>query len=251
MNNRWMFVGNDERFRICQQLAEVEGKEVCSIAETLYVDRLEEAITQFQPGHLVLPIQPLKVLPNPTIIPKQTRIYVGGGKEVLDAHFQQLLTSYLQDEQFLVDNAKLTAEAWVHHFYEKDYGSLYGKKFLIAGYGRVGRALAARIHANEGKVYVLSAEARERTSAEAAGYEAKSLSIEIDLSDMYLINTIPAQWYRPKKTDPLRLFDLASFPHCLKDVNHFEYDTVLPTLPGKYFPIDAAKLLYRTLQRLA
>lgn len=251
MNNRWLFIGEDARFHICQQLAEVDGKEVQRISETPYIDELVEVIEQFQPGHIVLPVQPLNILPASQVIPKHTRIYVGRGEDLVRSRFQQSVISYLQDEKFLVANANLTAEAWIHHFYKNGYGALYGKAFVVAGFGRVGQALAKRIRAHGSKVSILSAKVVERQKAKEDGYDAYSLTSTIDLSSQYLLNTIPFRWYTPNENRPIRLFDLASFPHCLTDANCFEYDTVLPTLPGKHFPIDAAKLLYRTLQQLA
>lgn len=251
MNNRWLFIGNDERFRICQQLAEVEGKKAVLVPETTCIEELEEMIEQFQPGQIVFPIRPLAVRPNPQVIPENATLYVGGGDAAVRDEYRQTMHCYLKDEGFLVANAKLTAEAWVHHFYTTCHSAIYKKEFIVAGFGRVGKAVAARLQQNEAEVRVLSADPTERQAAKEAGYDVAPLTSSVDMVDAYVINTIPIQWYTPEKTLPLRLFDLASFPHCLTDATRFEYDTVLPTLPGKHFPIDAAKILYRTLRRLA
>lgn len=250
MAKRWVFLGKDERFRICQQLVEREGHEAVLVRNIAYMKELEELLRTFQPDVIVFPVQPLQVYPCVEAIPEQATLCLGGGGDEVFGDRVQMVKRYLQDEQFLQENAKLTAEAWVDHFYRNGYGALYGKSFIVAGYGRVGKAIGARIRQNEGDVLVVSADEGERLAAKEAGYAVLPLSSTFDVSQAYLINTIPAKWYTPEKVLPLRLFDLASFPHCLTEPTHFEYDTILPTLPGKHFPIDAAKILYQTLQRL-
>ena len=43
------------------------------------------------------------------------------------------------------------------------------------------------------------------------------------------------------------VYDLASYPGCLKDGVERDHYELLPALPGKFFPNDAANILYNSI----
>ena len=63
------------------------------------------------------------------------------GKSVIKTlDFRLLLI--LQDELFIWENARLTAEAFIHVYYNEMGRTIAEKQFYVAGYGRVGKMVA-------------------------------------------------------------------------------------------------------------
>ena len=108
--------------------------------------------------------------------------------------------------------------------------------------------LLNRLHA---RVIIAVRSEEQRAEALAYGYDAYTLSPELQCKADFCINTIPVPWLTMDYTAIcfMPIYDLASAPGCLQDIKLSQYE-LLPALPGKYFPKEAASLLYDTIVEL-
>ena len=85
--------------------------------------------------------------------------------------------------------------------------------------------------------------------AKAFRYESTYLKDIAEVEADYMVNTIPAKWLDEKLNDiiTMPIYDLASYPGCLQDGVERDNYELLPALPGKFFPKDAAKVLYQSI----
>ena len=120
----------------------------------------------------------------------------------------------------------------------------------MAGYGRVGKMVADALSSLGGNVTVIARSDAQLGEAEMRGFSAEQFTNHLKMSDSYLVNTIPAKWFTKQFEIPHFIFDLASAPGCLREASTSEYYRLLPGLPGKYFPVDAAISLRGALERI-
>jgi len=256
---KWLFLGNDPRIKKSVSLMEFPEREITHVETMEWTAELEDLCKKMQPDCIVFPIQPLAYRKeiDPACIPKDTVLFFGRvsgqWKEI-----SELFTSYfyLQDEQFIWQNAKLTAEGWVAAFYEKNQKSISGKTFHVTGFGRVAKMLASILKSMGAKVFIFVRSEENACEAKAYGYDAAILTPQRFAKEpiSWLLNTIPAQWftndYFNSSGDEMILYDLASAPGCLREVDLEDRYDLMPGIPGKYFAEDAAKLLSDTIIQL-
>lgn len=101
-----------------------------------------------------------------------------------------------------------------------------------------------------GQVIVVARSEAQLAEAKLLGYQIASIAEELPMEGNYLVNTIPAKWLEIGNQHPLFIFDLASAPGCLVETKNVEYYRLLPGLPGKHFPFDAASALKDALNRI-
>lgn len=251
-NDKWLFIGTDKRMALCSEMMAARGK-VCRAMETdRYSEEMGEVIRDFAPHHIVFPILQMKGTVPPSLIEKGTKLYVGVASSEWLLPFKQAditVHRYLQEELFIWENARLTAEAFVAVYYAQQRQSVFGKHFYVAGYGRVGKMVVDVLSSLGGKITVIARSEADRSEAVTRGFAVKKMSDVLELGGC-LVNTIPAKWLSSKKNKNLSIFDLASAPGCLTEAAAPEYYTLLPGLPGKYFPRDAATALIGALERV-
>lgn len=250
---KWLFIGDDARLSVCKDFMCEEGRD-CKIVRTdRWTEKLQQIILEFQPHHIVLPIRQLAGEIPLHLFKSKPTFYVGNGsKEWLrvlhDAHLT--LHTYVQEELFVWENAHLTAEAFLKEFYKETARVVKNTSFHVAGFGRVGKMVARLLQEMGGDVKILARSPEQLAEAEMMGYKNASIDLPAAYKGSYLVNTIPARWLTIQRNRPLFIFDLASAPGCLVEPENIEYYTLLPGLPGKHFPIDAAIVLKDALNRM-
>ena len=246
----------DARFHYLKQALSSEW-DVKMFSSTVWDEKLKNKINHLQPKVIFLPIQALAV---ETLfeLPKSCEVlFIGKNNDAIEQEIKKMdihTFYYLEDEQWIWDNANFTAEGLINYFYTHEKQAIYNKKFIITGYGRVGKRLAYALHHLGASVIIA-------VRSEHQLYEAKSYGFQIEAlenlltnqkdNSAYLINTIPFKWLR--KSGALnfnKVYDLASDPGCL-----LESDEQIPTnyahalsLPGMYFPRDAGYLIAQAVQ---
>lgn len=252
-NEKWLFIGTDKRLSVCCGLMEQKGYISRYINTNAYTDELESVLIEYKPDHIVFPILEMTGSIPLELIRKTTKLYTGvvsdeWKKPYADAHFS--IDSYLQDEIFIWENARITAEAFISVFYNEFGQTIDRKQFYVAGYGRVGKMVADALSSLGGNVTVIARSDAQLGEAEMRGFSAEQFSNHLKMSEAFLVNTIPAQWFTKQFEIPDFIFDLASAPGCLRETSTNEYYRLLPGLPGKYFPVDAAISLSGALERI-
>ncbi len=252
-SEKWLFIGTDLRLSVCKEHMSNEGK-TCKIVQTDTVtEELESVLLRFQPDHIVFSIGEIKGVVPVHLLANQPKLYVGNVSKEWLMPFQDaglVIQHYLQEELFVWENAHITAEAFLREFYEKTHRIVRNTSFHIAGFGRVGKMTAQLVQAMGGKVTILARTEEQLAEAKMLGYKSCSIDSPLEITNCYVVNTIPAKWLKIEKTKPLFVFDLASAPGCLVDSENHEYYKLLPRLPGKHFPIDAALVLKEALDRM-
>lgn len=221
---------------------------------------LQEQLDQLQPEILFLPIQQMTA-EIPFQFPDSCEtLFVGKTYKEIEGELNKAgrqIHFYLEDEEWIWDNANLTAEGFIHYFYINEKQAIYNKEFIITGYGRVGKRLAHALHHLGAKVIISVRSEHQLYEAKSYGYSFETLDHLLEeraQKETYLINTIPSKWLTVSQTQEYKaVFDLASQPGCLIDAETIPPNYHLTTsLPGMYFPQDAGQLIARAvLKQLA
>jgi len=153
------------------------------------------------------------------------------------------LVDYGAREDFLLRNAGLTAAGTLPLLGTPE--ALPGLRVLVAGYGRIGRSLAALLREKGSAVTVLARRAADRAAAAASGCEALPFDGAAGEWDA-LVNTVPAVVFDAPALSRIRCgtyLDLASAPGGFDPeaaaALHLTV-TAAPGLPGKTAPEAAA-----------
>lgn len=257
MKKKCIIIGTDLRLSYFHT-AISSDLETKLIATMTWDDELKEAVEQFEPQILFLPIQPLQ-MKCPFILPESCKVlFVGKQNEEIEKEIERRnmhVFAYLEDEQYIWDNANLTAEGFINYFYTQEKQAIYNKQFIITGYGRVGKRLAHALHHLGAKVVISVRSEHQLFEAKSYGYDIETLENVLDKQknqSAYLINTIPSKWLENKQADLFKqVFDLASNPGCLLDTKeNIPSNYALATsLPGMYFPQDAGLLIAQAVQK--
>jgi len=250
--DKWLFIGTDSRMSASSEIMSEIGYN-CRVLKTDSVtDELKEVLSNFSPDNIVFPILQMKGEFPLELIRDDTQLYVGVASDNWLNPFRQKnfdVHHYLRDELFIWENALLTAEAFIAVYYSRTTRTIAGKHFYVAGYGRVGKMVADVLSSLGGYITIIVRADAQHGEAKARGFEVVQ-SVANYKRDSCLINTIPSKWLSITDNANLLIFDLASAPGCLTDVSMPEYYTLLPGLPGKYFPLDAATALADALRRI-
>ena len=251
----WLIVGSDARFSKAAEHLRKKGFIVLHDARDRWDSKTDALLLEEKPVRVVLPIHPPEGTPAPGVLDQAERLFAGR----LDAAWEKAAETaeklprlYLQEERFIWENASLTAEGFLAMFYDSGGGPVAGRQWVVAGYGRVGKTTARLMRAMGAEVSVLARSPSQTAEALTEGFG----TLDFDGTGMpenswNLVNTIPAQWLDPDGPfDPARIYDLASAPGCLKPGAVHEYYRLLPALPGRLFPDEAARVLSEALCRM-
>lgn len=253
IENKWLFIGTDTRIEICERLMRQEGENCRFVKTDVYSKGLEKVLMEFEPNHIIFPVLQMKDLIPTTVLQRKAKLYTGIASDEWLTPFKEAglsVQSYLKEELYIWENARITAEAFLKEFYEETNEIVYGKKFYVAGFGRVGKMTAQLIRGMGGCVTIIARAKKELAEAKLCGFRIHAMNESLPVNAFYLVNTIPANWLKIEENAPVFIFDLASFPGCLAEVGDFEYYRLLPGLPGKHFPMAAAKTLKTALHRM-
>ena len=256
MKEKCAIIGTDARLPYLQETLDSE-LDVKIFPTMIWTEELKDAIIDFQPTIIFLPIPPLQI-ESSFVLPESCLLLFVGKKNIqIEQEIQNSQVHafyYLEDEQWIWENANLTAEGFINDFYRSENESIYNKKFIITGYGRVGKRLAFALHHLGAEVIISVRSDHQLFEAKSYGYQIEQfehvVKNENELST-YLINTIPYRWLSPSDTTRFKkVYDLASNPGCLLESadsipTNYKHST---SLPGLYFPKDAGFLIAKTVQ---
>lgn len=249
MNEKWLVIGTDARLKILARKLTKPERTVYYKSKNSWDEELNQLALTLRPDYVVLPIQPLKVEVPVVLGLKDAIIFSGKTNEEWKGILKEnTVYYYLEDEEFIWQNALLTAEAFVASFYQTKQ-AISGKRFIITGFGRVAKTLGHLLRSIGAEVAIAVRSEVQLNEAKAFRYEAHYLSDVGEIKADYFINTIPAKWLDTGLNEKIHIpiYDLASYPGCLQDGVERENYELLPALPGKFFPQDAAKLLYNSI----
>ncbi len=196
------------------------------------------------------------------MLPPGTLLLAGMPGDVLrtmarDANIK--LIDYYDCEEVQIKNAIPTAEGAIALAMEAMPITLYSASAVVLGYGRIGRRLAAVLHALGANVTVAARSLRDLTLAETAGYTALPLHdflINPGTPDV-LFNTIPAPILTAEVLCALPpsalLIELASQPGGIDPAAARTAPQKIiraPSLPGRMAPYSAGKILFETIRRI-
>lgn len=256
---KWLLVGTDPRIKKTALLLNSPHREIQFVETASWTAELETLCRSMQPDCIVFPIQPLVLQKeiDLSVIPEKTVLFFGRVTEQWKRAAECFTTYfYLQDEQFIWQNAKLTAEGWVAAFYEKERKSIDGKTFHVTGFGRVAKMLASILKSMGANVFIFVRSEANVCEAKAYGYDAAYLTPQKFGKERisWLLNTIPAQWFTEEferfSGNEMIVYDLSSAPGCLYEVDLQDRYELMPGIPGKYFADEAAMLLTDTIIQL-
>lgn len=161
------------------------------------------------------------------------------------AHSQTELFDFMKLPDFIIKNSDLTAEGLLRDIIANTPSSIKGSRILVSGYGNCGRAIAEKLSALEGDIYVYDRDAVASVTAKAHGYSTIDLGEEQNLFPSFnmVVNTVPAQIFETSFLRKLRkscvLFDIASAPGGFDDTICQGLSLKLvncPGIPGKTAP---------------
>lgn len=138
---------------------------------------------------------------------------------------------------------------------------LSGARALVVGYGRIGKILALKLQLLGATVTVAARKPTDIALAKANGHETISIQEGIAQTRFYgfdvIFNTVPVRLFGGEILsilDKEALFiDLASFPYGIDPEAASKYAIRViraQSLPGKYSPISAGKILAETVVRI-
>lgn len=252
MLERWLVIGTDERMKMLAKYLSDDTRTVYYKCTNKWDATMNAVALEFQPQHVVLPIHPLYLEVTEVLGLNCATIYAGKLTDEWRKQLGQLTQHpYLEDERFIWQNAALTAEAMLAHFYKQGV-SMKRKTILITGFGRVAKMLAQLFVKLDAHVVIAARSKVQIAEALAYGYEAQYLTPTLETKAECCINTIPAKWLNEQFESiiAIPIYDLASIPGCLDEIELSQYE-LLAALPGKYFPQEAAKLLVETTLQLS
>lgn len=162
-------------------------------------------------------------------------------------------------EPFEIKNAIATAEGAIARAVIDSPLNIHGSNCLITGYGKCGKAIAARLKAINAKTYVAVRKISQMSSAYEQGHTAICLS---DLSKYinqfdFIFNTVPAKIITREllsKANPfVTIIDIASKPGGTDFDACSEFgiksDLAL-SLPGLYSPQSSANIIYECMEEI-
>lgn len=157
---------------------------------------------------------------------------------------------FLLNEEFQLKNAYLTAEGALRLLLENTTETLFNKKVLVTGYGRISEFLCDILYKMHMKVYTAARNEIQLKQAEMKGYVPVVLSSLKDLRQYdFIFNTIPVRIFDEKllsTAEKCTYFELASSPFgaekelvLQKGISYVSGSS----LPGRFFPVSSAVIM--------
>lgn len=215
-------------------------------------------LTETNPDAVVLPLPKGKYSDLKRYFREGQRIICGIvdddiGNEAKKRGWQ--MDNVLEDEAFLQENARLTAEGAVYKAMCARKGALCRRRCLVIGYGRIGKYLTGMLRGMGCPATVCARREEARSMAGENSVDVHQLPMCIGEMDV-VFNTVPAtvmdeQVLAHVKKETL-LMELASAPYGL-DMAAAEklglWVQIEGGLPGRYCPEDAAKIWLEYIER--
>ncbi len=280
-HNRIAVLGGDERQSRVAEFFAKEGKktEVYGLSEDILgVTKHKNAIDAVKDCDAV--IFPLPAVKNGVYLNEKsdtftpiesildalspsTEIYAGKADGVFRSlcKIRELsLIDYYDSEPLTVKNAHLTAEGALYIYMTEKKTAVLGSRVLVIGSGRVAKCTAHVFSAVGADVTVMARNRGELAFAELSGHgicDLTSASVRLtEFSSGYdaIINTVPVTFmtgcYLSSVPTETLIIDLASVPYGVdvEEARRLGLNAVRATsLPGKYAPETAGKLIAETI----
>lgn len=246
MNMEKFYLGlNDKRIKEVGEILTLEKKEVFDFESNL--DKIEE-------GDVVI-LSPAYKWREEVIakLPKNILVFGSKVREELKGYLEGIKYVSLMDiEDFVIDNAKLTAENFLVDLIQNTDLSIYEQKILILGNGRVAKALwYLFLKLNVSFDAAMRRKDEYNLSKLIAG---KSFLFDDVRKNLYeydiVINTIPEVIFKDDTEfkEGCVLFELASI-NCIENVKRIKY-VLCPALPAKYSPKSAGRLIINEVRKI-
>lgn len=239
---RLYITGNDERSTALKKLAYEHGHEITGNA----------------PDAVILP------LPKAGVADIKRYYAVGqkiiGGKT--EAALQEMIEkekwqfeNVLEDEAYLLENARLTAEGAIWKAMNSRKRALCYANCMVVGYGRIARFLTQMLRGLGCNVTVAARSEKARLAAGENSIAMDQLKGTIGQMD-FVFNTIPFLVITEEILENVKqntlIMELASAPYGI-DMHAAEkmglYVQIEGGLPGRYCPMDAARLWLDYIER--
>lgn len=192
------------------------------------------------------------------LLPGKSTVFGGKIPPVISrlaAEHGHTLLDYGEREDFNLLNAVPTAEAAILIAMEHMKTTIHKGSFTVIGYGRIGKALSARLSDLGGKVTVAARSESALASAECDGHTPIHINslFEKEQSWDVCFNTVPVPIFDNEMIKYMNcplFIELASLPggfssEC-KSYLGDRYISAL-SLPGRYFPVSAGEIIYKTV----
>ena len=155
---------------------------------------------------------------------------------------------YYQDETLLMENARITAEAALFEVMNLLPCTVYDCRCLVAGFGRIGKALTARLLGLGAAVTVAARKEKDREAAQKMGAQAVSFTKPLPPCDV-IFNTVPAPVFSSDLLPcgkNILYVELASSPGLDRAPDGIKI-LKAASLPGKYAPDTAGRAIAAVL----
>ena len=265
MSKRFFAVGGDRRQTVLAALLAREGRVWCR--------GVPERPDELPEGPVDVLILPCPAFSAPGLIrteagglpPAALKDYVnektkivGGALASGNGALSELpaasVTDLLLDPAVCLENARLTAEACLVHVMQSTERSLYGRRCLVLGYGRIGACLSRLLRELGAQVVILARSPAQRALARTNGLEASAFDQPLPPAEL-VFNTVPAPALPGAALASLGAqtlwVELASKPGGLPEGFAPAFRVLgANNLPGRILPVSAAEALYRGILRL-
>lgn len=236
----------------------ITGKDERSEALKIIAQKRGHEITEKAPDAVVLPLPKAGIGDIKRYYPQGQKIIGGKREAVLQEMMEKekwRFENVLEDEIFLLENARLTAEGAIWKAMNARKKALSNASCMVVGYGRIARFLTAMLRGMSSRVTV--AARSEKARAEAGENSIDILQIQKEIRKMdYVFNTVPCLVLTK---DVLQnadknaiIMELASAPYGI-DMHAAEslglHVQIEGGLPGRYCPMDAAQLWLDFIER--
>lgn len=191
--------------------------------------------------------------PPPEGMPAGKRMATCGPRPAPEGHFD-----LLQDEEYLVDVAYMTAEGAISAAMNASEAMIAGSDTLVIGWGRIGKALTELLLSLGAHVTVLTRRLSARAEIEVMGAHAVPTdeAAEAIQGKRLVFSTPPAlvldEAVLRHAAQNARIIDLASPPYGV-DLEAAHALSLRawrePGLPGRYCPENAARAILDALRR--
>ena len=190
---------------------------------------------------------PLDILEN---LPEKTPVF-GGGKLGVKNY-----TNYLSVDSYAVKNAAITAEGAIAAAIDNTGFSLWQSEILVIGYGKTGRALAARLSGFCPKLTVSARSERDFAELKVCGIKSIETANIASAENRFdiVFNTVDIKF--PEATAKrlagalfLDISTLGGFGEGIPEKHSIEYRR-LPSLPAVCAPESAGKIIAETVINL-
>jgi dipicolinate synthase subunit A len=167
------------------------------------------------------------------------------------------IIDYYKREDLTILNALPTAEGAVNIAMQEMPGMVSNSKVLILGYGRIGKLLAHKLYGLHADIYISARSYEDLAWIEAFGYTAltyNEINSHLNKFDA-VFNTVPSLLLDEHRLKKIKhdcvIIDLASNPggvdfNAAKNLGRNVIWAL--SLPGKYAPAAAGKILAKTIK---